>query len=95
VIPHDTCWSTRYSKRRGARHGGRVHTEAFRSLETCRALVMAGYKPYAQKLVGGKQMELISMPFVQDGVSRKGGGYSVTRDGEPWPPSEHRRQQLI
>lgn len=48
-----------------------------RDLETCFALVRAGYKPYAMKRVLGKDMELISNPFPQDGVSIRGGGCGI------------------
>jgi len=48
-----------------------------RTLETCQALVLAGYVPYARKMVNGREKELISMPFPQDGIAIRGGGCGI------------------
>lgn len=48
-----------------------------RDEHTCRALVLADYKPYARKMVRGKRMEVISMPFVQDGTAFENGGCGI------------------
>jgi hypothetical protein len=39
--------------------------------------VDAGYKPYARMAIRRRETELISMPFVQDGVSIRGGGCGI------------------
>ena len=48
-----------------------------RTLATCNVLRRAGYKPYARVSVYGRTLELISMPFPQDGVSRRASGISI------------------
>ena len=48
-----------------------------RNTETCLALVLAGIKPHVMIRVHDKPMEVISMPFVQDGVSVRGGGCGI------------------
>lgn len=48
-----------------------------RNLDTCNALRMAGYIPYATFKMHGKQYEVISMPFPQDGVAIKGSGCGI------------------
>lgn len=60
-------------------------TKPPRTLDTCRALVKAGYKPYAIKTVWGKEMEMISMPFPQDGIKDGGCGIGimVREPGDP------------
>jgi hypothetical protein len=52
--------------------------------ETCQALVAAGYKPYAKRWVRGKLMEVISLPFVQDGHTKGCGiGLMVREPDDP------------
>lgn len=47
------------------------------TLETCQALVAAGYKPYEKVWANGQRMEAISMPFVQDLKVAEGTGCGI------------------
>lgn len=48
-----------------------------RTLQTCWTLRKAGYTPHSRMRIMGRDLEVISYPFPQDGVSIRGGGCGI------------------